>query len=118
VDLGVPVVPRGRPDPTPDPTRSTVNVDRSMVNRGPLTGHISKWVPLADMATDVAATSAMTWLVGPTVICAGSRSEVAVHVATAGQSQQDTCPKRVIQGRQNKGACRALRCPPTFLEAS
>ncbi|GJW70618.1 hypothetical protein Tco_0127535 [Tanacetum coccineum] len=45
------------------------------------TCHVSKWVLLADMADDVAATSAMTWQVGPTLPSGGGYPMRGCHVA-------------------------------------
>ncbi|GJU78055.1 hypothetical protein Tco_1275125 [Tanacetum coccineum] len=92
-----------------------------MVNLGPLTGYVSKWVSLADMAADVAATSAMTWLVGPIVTCAGSRWHTCGDgwPIRAGHMRKTHDPRASsVCQYENKGTCRALRCPPTFLEAS
>nr|GEX53419.1 hypothetical protein [Tanacetum cinerariifolium] len=53
---------------TPDPTRSRLDPvnDNGQQLTGYVTCHVSKWVLLADMVADVAATSAMTWHVGLT----------------------------------------------------
>ncbi|GKD95233.1 hypothetical protein Tco_1375070 [Tanacetum coccineum] len=53
-----------RPDPIQTrPDSDSINVDPLTFH---VSCHISKWVPLADVADDVAATSAMTRQVGPT----------------------------------------------------
>ncbi|GKF47415.1 hypothetical protein Tco_0137217, partial [Tanacetum coccineum] len=60
--------------------------------------HIRKWVPLANVANEVAATSAMTWHVGPTSdtwwqLLSDGRSGGGYE--DGDQPEDDTCPKRV-----------------------
>ncbi|GKC16694.1 hypothetical protein Tco_1013476, partial [Tanacetum coccineum] len=61
--------------------------------------YVSKWVPLADMADDVAATLAMTWQVGP-----------IRHLAVAGQLEATTwqiltCQPAGIRGTRFGSLC-------------
>ncbi|GJV77669.1 reverse transcriptase domain-containing protein [Tanacetum coccineum] len=62
--------------------------------------HDSKWVPLADMANDVAATSMMTWHVGPTSDIAGNVVAVGwIKRNVAADGYKVSLPKQSLNAR-------------------